>query len=78
MVKLIGAFAPAKINLFLRVTGRRADGYHELDSIFVPITIGDRVAIRGAEENLLEAERDLFSEEGDHAAVMMGDDLERG
>ena len=45
MVKLISAFAPAKLNLFLRVTGRRADGYHELDSIFVPITIGDRIAL---------------------------------
>ncbi|HXR25232.1 MAG TPA: 4-(cytidine 5'-diphospho)-2-C-methyl-D-erythritol kinase [Candidatus Binataceae bacterium] len=45
MVKLISAFAPAKLNLYLRVVGRRADGYHELDSIFVPITIGDRIAI---------------------------------
>lgn len=45
MVKLLSAFAPAKINLFLRVIGRRADGYHELDSLFVPITLGDRVAL---------------------------------
>ncbi len=45
MVRLLAQFAPAKINLFLRVTGRRADGYHELDSIFVPIALGDRVAI---------------------------------
>jgi len=45
MVKLISAFAPAKLNLYLRVVGRRADGYHELDSIFVPITMGDRIAI---------------------------------
>jgi len=45
MVKLISAFAPAKLNLYLRVTGRRADGYHELDSIFVPIAIGDRIAL---------------------------------
>jgi 4-diphosphocytidyl-2-C-methyl-D-erythritol kinase len=45
MVKLISAFAPAKLNLFLRVVGRRANGYHELDSIFVPITLGDRIAI---------------------------------
>jgi 4-diphosphocytidyl-2-C-methyl-D-erythritol kinase len=28
---------PAKINLFLHVTGRRANGYHELESIFCPI-----------------------------------------
>jgi 4-diphosphocytidyl-2-C-methyl-D-erythritol kinase len=45
MLKLISAFAPAKLNLFLRVVGRRADGYHELDSIFIPITLGDRLSI---------------------------------
>jgi len=45
MVKLISAFAPAKLNLFLHVTGRRADGYHELDSVFIPITLGDRIAL---------------------------------
>lgn len=52
MVKLLAARACAKINLFLRVTGRRADGYHELDSIFLPISIADEIAleIRGARE----------------------------
>ena len=45
MVKLLSTFTPAKINLFLRVIGRRADGYHELDSLFIPITIGDRMAL---------------------------------
>jgi 4-diphosphocytidyl-2-C-methyl-D-erythritol kinase len=45
MVKLLAEQAPAKINLFLRVTGRRADGYHELDSIFVPVSVQDRVKI---------------------------------
>jgi 4-diphosphocytidyl-2-C-methyl-D-erythritol kinase len=45
MVKLLRDFAPAKINLLLRVTGRRADGYHELDSVFVPVSIYDRLDI---------------------------------
>jgi len=45
MVKLLSESAPAKINLYLRVTGRRADGYHELDSIFIPIALCDRVRI---------------------------------
>src|SRR5579862_474257 len=45
MVKLLAERAFAKINLFLRITGRRADGYHELDSIFVPISLSDRVTI---------------------------------
>ncbi len=45
MVKLLAETAPAKINLFLRVIGRRSDGYHEMDSIFVPISLADRVRI---------------------------------
>ncbi len=36
--------APAKINLALHVTGRRADGYHELDSLVVFTAAGDRLA----------------------------------
>ncbi|HKV55841.1 MAG TPA: 4-(cytidine 5'-diphospho)-2-C-methyl-D-erythritol kinase [Candidatus Binataceae bacterium] len=45
MVKILAETAPAKINLFLRVTGRRADRYHELDSIFVPVSLYDRLTI---------------------------------
>jgi len=37
--------APAKVNLCLRVTGRRADGYHLLDSIFAAIDFCDQVTI---------------------------------
>ncbi|MGH8447204.1 MAG: 4-(cytidine 5'-diphospho)-2-C-methyl-D-erythritol kinase [Solimonas sp.] len=33
--------APAKLNLFLHVTGRRADGYHELQTLFQFVDFGD-------------------------------------
>lgn len=36
-------FAPAKVNLTLHVTGRRADGYHRLDSLVAFAGVGDRV-----------------------------------
>ena len=39
----LSEFAPAKINLFLHVTGKRADGYHLLDSLVVFAGIGDRL-----------------------------------
>ena len=38
--------APAKINLFLAVTGRRADGYHELFTLMCAISLFDRLTLR--------------------------------
>jgi 4-diphosphocytidyl-2-C-methyl-D-erythritol kinase len=38
--------APAKLNLFLHVVGRRPDGYHLLQSVFVPIDRCDRIRLR--------------------------------
>lgn len=37
--------SPAKLNLFLHVTGRRADGYHELQTLFRLVDWGDTVHI---------------------------------
>lgn len=41
----ISVFAPAKINLFLEVLGKRSDGYHELDTLFAKISLGDDIKI---------------------------------
>lgn len=38
--------APAKLNLDLRITGRREDGYHNLESIFCLINLQDTVCLR--------------------------------
>jgi 4-diphosphocytidyl-2-C-methyl-D-erythritol kinase len=37
--------APAKLNLFLHVTGRRDDGYHLLETLLVAIDVGDTVTL---------------------------------
>ncbi|HEY0766399.1 MAG TPA: 4-(cytidine 5'-diphospho)-2-C-methyl-D-erythritol kinase, partial [Steroidobacteraceae bacterium] len=46
--------APAKLNLFLHVTGRRADGYHELQTLFQLIDLCDMVAISVREDGQIE------------------------
>ncbi|WP_197076518.1 4-(cytidine 5'-diphospho)-2-C-methyl-D-erythritol kinase [Luteimonas sp. FCS-9] len=38
--------APAKLNLFLRITGRRPDGYHALQTVFRILDWGDTVRLR--------------------------------
>jgi 4-diphosphocytidyl-2-C-methyl-D-erythritol kinase len=40
---VVAALAPAKVNLYLHVTGRRDDGYHLLDSLVAFVDIGDRL-----------------------------------
>jgi 4-diphosphocytidyl-2-C-methyl-D-erythritol kinase len=37
--------APAKLNMFLHVTGRRDDGYHLVETLLVPLDHGDRVTL---------------------------------
>lgn len=41
----ISIFAPAKINLFLEVLGKRSDGYHDIDTLFAKISLGDDIKI---------------------------------
>ena len=43
---LMRVFAPAKVNLFLRILGRREDGYHLLDSLMLPVSLCDEIRIR--------------------------------
>ena len=38
--------APAKLNLFLRIVGRRADGYHLLQTVFRLLDWGDTIRLR--------------------------------
>ena len=49
--------APAKLNLMLHVLGRRADGYHELQTVFQLIDLCDRIEIGVREDGVLARPR---------------------
>ncbi len=46
--------APAKLNLFLHVTGRRADGYHELQTVFQLVDLQDTISIELRDDGRIE------------------------
>jgi 4-diphosphocytidyl-2-C-methyl-D-erythritol kinase len=49
------AIAPAKVNLVLRVSPRRKDGFHELASLMVALDVGDGIELERAERTTVHA-----------------------
>lgn len=45
-------FSPAKINLYLRILGKRPDGYHELETLMLPLDFGDEIRLQPKEDGL--------------------------
>ncbi|CAM5267669.1 4-(cytidine 5'-diphospho)-2-C-methyl-D-erythritol kinase [Rhodanobacter lindaniclasticus] len=81
--------APAKLNLFLRITGRRADGYHELQTVFRLLDWGDELRLRRRDDGAIRRTRvvpgvpepaDLVVRAArllqEHAGTPMGADIE--
>jgi len=56
---LLGLPAPAKLNLFLRVIGRRPDGFHELQTAFVAIDLADTLDFELLDQHRIERHGDL-------------------
>jgi len=60
--------APAKLNLFLQVTGQREDGYHNLQTVFQFLDVGDRLRIMVRDDGKIVRKTD-------HEGVKPEDDL---
>jgi len=75
--------APAKLNLFLRIKNKRADGYHNLQSVFQFISLYDEISIRIRDDNKINFKNSnsLISKENDiayKACVLLLDKMSIG
>ena len=60
----------AKINLGLNIVNKRADGYHDLETVFYPVPIYDEIEIREAPETTLEIKGQTIEGEPEKNLVM--------
>ena len=67
--------APAKLNLFLHVTGQRADGYHDLQTLFQIIDLRDELAFEIDRSGVIARVDDAASAPGPLAAIPSAEDL---
>ncbi len=65
----LSVFSPAKINLFLAITGRRADGFHELVSVVAQVGFGDMLVAEPRTEDGGQRTGNDFTLECDDSAV---------
>ena len=68
MLASVTVRAPAKVNLFLHVTGRRADGYHTLESLFALVDLADTITLVRRDDGAVVRTNDV-------AGVPADDDL---
>ncbi|HVU87101.1 MAG TPA: 4-(cytidine 5'-diphospho)-2-C-methyl-D-erythritol kinase [Pirellulales bacterium] len=47
-------FAPAKLNLFLEVLGKRTDGFHEIETLMVPVSLCDALAFQSTPDGPID------------------------
>lgn len=67
--------APAKLNLFLHVTGRRADGYHELQTVFALIDLADLLDFERRSDGAVVREGDVIGSPEHDLVVRAADAL---
>ncbi|MGH2710388.1 MAG: 4-(cytidine 5'-diphospho)-2-C-methyl-D-erythritol kinase [Actinomycetota bacterium] len=63
MAEEIREAAPAKINPFLRVLDRRPDGYHDIETLILPISLADELTLTPLDDHLIWV-MNVYGEEG--------------
>jgi len=58
-MRMLTVPAPAKLNLFLHVTGQRADGLHTLETLFVALDFGDTITLSLRDDGVIRRSVDL-------------------
>ena len=57
----LNILCPAKVNLFLKVIGKRSDGYHEIRSLMQPVELFDEIILTVSEGDGITLECDVPS-----------------
>ncbi|MDE7315428.1 MAG: 4-(cytidine 5'-diphospho)-2-C-methyl-D-erythritol kinase [Mucispirillum sp.] len=60
---------PAKVNLFLYVLGRRADGYHDIFTLFYPVSIYDTLSIQKSDKTTLTCSNKNIPEDDNNIII---------
>ncbi|AIL32472.1 4-(cytidine 5'-diphospho)-2-C-methyl-D-erythritol kinase [Basilea psittacipulmonis] len=65
-METISLTSPAKLNLFLHINGQLPNGYHELQSVFVPVGLSDTIHLKKTSDGKIRRVTDLpFDAESD-------------
>ena len=59
---ILNLLAPAKLNLFLHIVGRRQNGYHELQSVFILIDLCDQIKLTLREDGEIVRSGDVIGD----------------
>ncbi|MGO2336264.1 4-(cytidine 5'-diphospho)-2-C-methyl-D-erythritol kinase [Providencia sp.] len=62
--------SPAKLNLFLYITGQRPDGYHELQTLFQFLDYGDEITVTTRADNQLNLTTEMLSVEPENNLIV--------